>query len=216
MGRPNLQRVIDLVRKHGPDVVALQEVDSRSCGSTTFDVLAETLGKYRAEARMIVVPEGDRGHVVLTHWPITQSLVHDISVERREPRAALEVTIDTPAGPLHVIAVHLGLSLRERHNQARKLAKLAISAITPTVMLGDFNDWLWHGSVQWALREMLPGRSRLRTFPAAMPMFRLDRIYCRPASILLDCFTDAAARAASDHLPVIADVVLPAPSGKEP
>jgi len=215
LGSANLQRVIDIVRKHEADIVALQEVDTRYCGLSAFELLASSLGSHRAEARMIVAPEGDRGHVVLSRWPMTQSRLHDLSVGRREPRAAIEAMIETPAGALHVVAVHLGLSLRERHRQAVKLAELATNAAQPTVMLGDFNDWLWHGSVQWALRAILPGRSRLRTFPAGFPLFRLDRIYCRPETILSGCFTDPAARIASDHLPVIADVTIPLASTQD-
>ena len=41
-----------------------------------------------------------------------------------------------------------------------------------------------------------------------LPLFRLDRIYCRPAGILRRTFTDVSARAVSDHLPVVADVEL--------
>jgi endonuclease/exonuclease/phosphatase family metal-dependent hydrolase len=207
-GFPNLQRVIDFVQGHEPDIVALQEVDARHCGHAAFDTLSQSLGGHGAEARIIVAPEGDCGHVLIARWPIIQSRLHDISVERREPRAALEAMVDTPTGALHIVAAHLGLSLRERHRQARKLAELAVSASTPTVMLGDFNDWFWHGSVQHALRTILPGRSRFRTFPAFFPLFRLDRIYCRPASILRHAYTDRGARAASDHLPVIADIDL--------
>jgi endonuclease/exonuclease/phosphatase family metal-dependent hydrolase len=205
LGRPDLGRVIAFVRGYAPDIVALQEIDARRCGPA-FDLLSNALGVHRAEARMMIAPEGDRGHVVLTRWPIVRSQLHDVSMERREPRAALEATVATPMGRLHVVAVHLGLSLRERHRQARKLAALATATATPTIMLGDFNDWLWHGSVQWALRQHFPERSRFRTFPALLPMFRLDRIYCRPAGILRRAFTDAQARAISDHLPVIADV----------
>jgi endonuclease/exonuclease/phosphatase family metal-dependent hydrolase len=193
------------VRQHAPDIVALQEVDARRCG-LAFDVLSEALGSNRAEARMMIAPEGDCGHVVMTRWPIVRSQLHDISVERREPRTALEAIIETPTGRLHIVAVHLGLSLRERHRQARKLAALATSTSSPTIMLGDFNDWLWHGSVQHALRPYFPDRSRLRTFPALLPLFRLDRIYCRPAGILRHVATDPKARAISDHLPVIAEV----------
>jgi endonuclease/exonuclease/phosphatase family metal-dependent hydrolase len=207
LGRPDLRRVIAFVQRHAPDIVALQEIDARRCGDRlAFDVLAESLGTHRAEARMILAPEGDYGHVLLTRWPIVQSRLHDISVARREPRAALEATIETPNGRVHVVAVHLGLSLRERESQAAKLAALATCTETPTIMLGDFNDWFWHGPVQRALRETLPGRSRFRTFPASFPLFRLDRIYCRPARILQDAFVDTQARRVSDHLPVIADV----------
>jgi len=206
-GRPDLARIIAHVRRHSPDIVALQEVDARRCGDAqAFETLAASLGEHRAEARMVVAPEGDYGHVLLARWPITYSARHDISVARREPRAALEAIITTPAGPLRAIAVHLGLSLRERHRQARQLASLAVAKTLPLVMLGDFNDWFWHGSVQHALRDLFPGRSRFRTFPAAYPMFRLDRIYVRPQQMLMSASVDRGARAASDHLPVIADL----------
>ena len=159
---------------------------------------------------MIVAPDGDYGHVLLTRWPISQSKLHDISVARREARAVIEVVVETPWGKLRVIAVHLGLSLRERHRQARQLATIAASSPLPLVMLGDFNDWLWHGSVQRALREMFPGRSRFRTFPSFLPLFRLDRIYVQPAAMLKSLYVDRTARAASDHLPIIADLDLSA------
>jgi endonuclease/exonuclease/phosphatase family metal-dependent hydrolase len=208
-GKPDLARIIAHVRPHAPDIVAIQEVDARRCGdSLAFDTLSQSLGQYRAEARMIVAPEGDYGHILLTRWPISQSRLHDISVARREARAAIEAVVETPHGPLRIIAVHLGLSLRERHRQARQLAVLALSSPLPLVMLGDFNDWFWHGSVQRALREMFPGRSRFRTFPAHWPMFRLDRIYVRPPGMVREMFVDKAARTASDHLPIIADLEL--------
>jgi endonuclease/exonuclease/phosphatase family metal-dependent hydrolase len=49
-------------------------------------------------------------------------------------------------------------------------------------------------------------RTRHRTFPSRWPLMRLDRIYGRDVRIV-ESFTDPAARAISDHLPVIADVV---------
>jgi endonuclease/exonuclease/phosphatase family metal-dependent hydrolase len=75
-----------------------------------------------------------------------------------------------------------------------------------TVMLGDFNDWLWAGSVRKVLARALPGRTRHRTFPSICPLLYLDRIYCRPREALVRGYTDRSARAISDHLPVIADV----------
>ena len=210
-GKPDLARIIAHVRPHAPDIVAIQEVDARRCGDPlAFDTLSQSLGRHRAEARMIVAPEGDYGHILLTRWPISQSRLHDISVARREARAAIEAVVETPHGQLRVIAVHLGLSLSERHRQARQLATLALSSPLPLVMLGDFNDWFWHGSVQRALREMFPGRSRFRTFPAHLPLFRLDRIYVRPAGMVREMFVDKAARSASDHLPIVADLELAA------
>jgi endonuclease/exonuclease/phosphatase family metal-dependent hydrolase len=74
--------------------------------------------------------------------------------------------------------------------------------------MGDFNDWFWAGSVRKVLSRQLPGRTRFRTFPSIFPLLRLDRIYCRPQGAFVSCYTDRAARAVSDHLPVIADVRL--------
>ena len=105
-----------------------------------------------------------------------------------------------------MIATHLGLSIGERRGQARALLGLIGQTSITTVVLGDFNDWFWVGSVRKVLAAQLPARSRERTFPSRCPVFRFDRIYCRPVSALLNTRTDAAASAVSDHLPVIAEI----------
>jgi endonuclease/exonuclease/phosphatase family metal-dependent hydrolase len=61
--------------------------------------------------------------------------------------------------------------------------------------------------VRSVLSRIFPARTRFRTFPSRLPMLRLDRIYCRPRSAFVQCFTDRAGRLYSDHLPVIADVM---------
>ena len=116
-------------------------------------------------------------------------------------------------GSLSVVATHLGLSLRERGAQTRKLLELVGSCAGTTVLLGDFNDWLWAGSVRGQLAAAMPERTRHRTFPAILPMLHLDRIYCRPAGVLVRSFVDPLARRVSDHLAVIADIRLAAASG---
>jgi endonuclease/exonuclease/phosphatase family metal-dependent hydrolase len=102
--------------------------------------------------------------------------------------------------------------LRERRGQARQLMSLAGRSDMTTVVVGDFNDWLWPGSITRALLGELPGCTQSRTFPSWWPVLRLDRIYCRPAVAILRSFTDPAARRISDHLPVIADIRATAPS----
>jgi endonuclease/exonuclease/phosphatase family metal-dependent hydrolase len=137
-------------------------------------------------------------------------VLHDVSLAGREPRAAIETTISTPYGALHVAAAHLGLSFRERRHQAAVLAKMARSGPLAGIMLGDFNDWLWRGSVERALTLSMPEWTRHRTFPAILPIVALDRIYCRPANLLVRSWTDKEAWRASDHLPIIADLDLSA------
>jgi endonuclease/exonuclease/phosphatase family metal-dependent hydrolase len=207
-GSYDLDRVVALVRRHEPDIVALQEVDSRRSrgAEPAFEYLKQALGEHCVEARAITAEDGDYGHIVISRWPMSGIVLHDISVTGREPRRAIETIVATEHGPLHLVSVHLGLSFRERRRQAAKLAAIANSAPDPTVLCGDFNDWVWRGSVAATLGRELPDRTWHRTFPSWSPMMRLDRVYCRPAGTLLRSWADPSGRAASDHLPVVADI----------
>jgi len=210
--RFDLGRVIELIQRHNPDVVALQEIDSRrprEAGVTDpFAMLQAAIGLHGIGAKAITTKDGDYGQAVISRWPIQNAEIHDISYAEHEPRRAVRCEVATPCGMLRVIATHLGLSIGERRDQARALLRLIGEASVTTVVMGDFNDWFWAGSVRKVLASRLPARSRARTFPSFCPTFRFDRVYCSPASALLSVRTDAAARMLSDHLPVIADIAL--------
>jgi endonuclease/exonuclease/phosphatase family metal-dependent hydrolase len=212
-GRYDLRPIVDLVRRHDPDIAALQEIDSRGRAELQAESLAfltESLGDHVVEARTIVAPDGHYGHALISRWPLAQSILHDLSIRRREPRFAIETTAATAAGPIHLAAVHLGLSIGERRLQAAKLANIAAGCGGTSVMLGDFNDWPWfwpwRDLVRRAVAEVLPARTLHRTYPARCPLLMLDRIYCRPPGALLRSWTDVAARRLSDHLPVVAEI----------
>jgi endonuclease/exonuclease/phosphatase family metal-dependent hydrolase len=205
--RYNLTRIIDLLRSHVPDIIALQEVDSRGrVEDLPLEALTRALGKYSAEARTIVAPDGHYGHILLSHWPMHDVRLHDLSVPRREARFAIEAALDTPLGRLTVIAAHLGLRAGECRQQLDRLHKIINTISGPLVVVGDFNDW--HGHVRHTLLPLLPARSRHKTFPARYPLLDIDGIYGRPAGILKSSWIDTSGRAASDHLPVIADLSL--------
>lgn len=210
--RFDLDRVIALVRRHAPDIVALQEVDSRRSraahAGNPFDELQAALGTHGVGAKTVVTADGEYGQALFSRWPLAHTEIHDLSFPEREPRRAICADVVTPGGLLRVIATHLGLSLRERHTQTIALLKTLGRLDRPTVALGDFNDWFWAGSVRRGLKRALPGVSRHRTFPALLPIFQLDRIYVTPASALVGSRTDHEARNVSDHLPVIADIAL--------
>jgi endonuclease/exonuclease/phosphatase family metal-dependent hydrolase len=204
--RFDLHRVVEIAAKWKADIVALQEVDSRRGEADPFAVLQAELGEHGIGARSITTADGDYGQMLISRWPVTASEIHDISYGEREPRRAIEAEIAAPAGPVRVIATHLGLSIHERRTQASALMAIAGQAATTTVVIGDFNDWFWPGSVRRMLAREFPGRTRHRTFPSMCPLLRLDRIYCRPRAAFKRGFTDPAAREISDHLPVIADI----------
>ncbi len=208
-GRYDLDRVVALLRRHDPDIMALQEIDSRGRGDKPpMTILAQAFGGHAAEARTITAPDGHYGHALISRWPYLNVALQDISIRRREPRTAIEADVDTPFGALHLAAVHLGLQPGERRAQSARLAAMIRDDDRPSIMLGDFNEWSPNGPVRRMLATLLPGRTRLRTFPARYPLLMLDRVYCRPAEALVESWTDTTARAASDHLPVIADIRL--------
>lgn len=204
----DLARVIAFIRRIDPDIVALQEIDSRRQPQTVdpFGALQEALGSHGVGARSMTTADGDYGQMLISRWPMDATEIHDISHPEREPRRVIKTEIATPQGRLRVIATHLGLAIHERRGQARRLLEIAGGSRTTTVVMGDFNDWFWPGSVRKLLSWEFPGRTRYRTFPSRFPLLRLDRIYCRPARALTGGFVDPLARTLSDHLPVIADI----------
>jgi endonuclease/exonuclease/phosphatase family metal-dependent hydrolase len=205
--RFDLSRVVELIARWEPHIVALQEVDSRRDPSINpFEYLQRELGGHGIGAKSITTADGDYGQMLISRWPMSGTEIHDLSYPEREPRRAIATRIETPHGPLRVVATHLGLSIHERRAQTGKLVAIAEAEPIPTVVMGDFNDWFWVGSVRKVLSRVLPGRTRFRTFPALCPLLRLDRIYCRPRESFIDCYVDRNAHAHSDHLPVIADL----------
>ena len=205
--RYDLAGVVELIDRWQPHIVALQEVDSRRKSDVDpFEFLLRELGEHGIGAKSITTEDGDYGQMLISRWPLSDTMIHDISYPEREPRRAIAATIATPHGPLRFVATHLGLSTHERRSQTKILLDIAGAGGITTVVAGDFNDWFWVGSVRSALSRVLPACTRFRTFPSRLPLLRLDRVYCRPAAALVATFTDRAARHISDHLPVIADV----------
>jgi endonuclease/exonuclease/phosphatase family metal-dependent hydrolase len=116
-----------------------------------------------------------------------------------------------------VIAVHLGLSRRERRQQIRALLDGALShACEGDVLVvgGDFNDFPPGPTAELGRRRFVDAARAVRdlraTFPSRMPLFRLDRLYARGAVRLrgYNVVRGPLYRVASDHLPVVAEYEL--------
>ena len=207
-GRFAPDRIARVIGELDADVIALQEFGSRAA----FDMHAhlQAAGGHVALVMPTFVKRGsDFGNAVLTRLPVESSARHDLALDLREPRNAVEVVVGHPGGRLRVIATHLGLQAGERREQiARLRSVLAVGAGVPTVLLGDFNTWRGSG-----LRELDlhfgPARAPA-TFPAPFPVAALDRIWTFPGSACVEvrAHRSRSARAASDHLPLVATLEL--------
>src|SRR5688500_11333702 len=90
--RFDLARVVALIQRWSPDVIALQEVDSRRRlpdGANPFILLQDALGKHGIGAKSITTTDGDYGQMLISCCPILDASVHDISWPEREPRRAI-------------------------------------------------------------------------------------------------------------------------------
>ena len=211
--RYDARRIVDVLKEMAADVVALQEVASQEAHADFLHELERETG-YHVVAGLLRQRHGsDFGNAILSRYPVRTISHLDLAVGHYEPRGALDVCIDLGLHPLlRVIATHLGLRPHERREQVRRiLAKVERGAPHPTLLMGDLNEWyLWGRPLRWLHSHFQHRPAAPRTFPSHRPVFALDRIWVTPAGALrrLGKHATPLARAASDHLPLIADIVV--------
>jgi endonuclease/exonuclease/phosphatase family metal-dependent hydrolase len=209
--RCDLDRILAILKRIDADVLALQEVTTAP-GDAARDQPAFLAAALDMElVRCDVRPHrgGTYGHAVLSRLPVHDVESHDLGVPGCEPRRCLHVEIGTTAGAVHVFGCHFGLGIRERRGQTAALVQFVRrwrSAGGRRVVLGDFNEY--PGPVARALSaELGAGGGRLRTHPAPLPVFPIDRIYWdRERTGDLSVYLDPIARLASDHLPLVVEL----------
>jgi endonuclease/exonuclease/phosphatase family metal-dependent hydrolase len=215
-GRTRPDRIAAVLRAIDADIVALQEIvgaGPRGGGHAEELGAALGMGWVMAPARQL------RGHqfgnAVLSRFPITQHLGHDLSWKTCEPRRLQRVDVSADGCTLHVYNVHLGTALLERRHQAGRMATIVADRHTtgPKIVLGDFNEWT-RGLATRVLSERLQsidlGRylPRRRTYPGVFPILHLDQIYYsgRIEIVSVELPRTRLSLVASDHLPLVADV----------
>lgn len=215
-GRHDPHRVAAVIAELDAGIVALQEftypatvaIETRMPATLTMaDGYECVLGPTRQSETECF------GNALLTRHRVLEVHRVDLSTERREPRGAIAATVDVGGTLVHILAVHLGLRVRERRFQVRQILDYLDSVRhTLVVVLGDFNDWLPGRSVVHVLDDRLGQPPRPASFPVHWPIVALDRIWVKPLHRLRRIVTHATptARLASDHFPVLADIDLSA------
>jgi endonuclease/exonuclease/phosphatase family metal-dependent hydrolase len=195
------------------DVIALQEVMRPHHGEDPLVALADAMGLHVAFAATRVHKRGEIGNAILSRWPMGAVSMLDLSFSRIESRVAVSARFRFENTGLDVVSTHLALADRTRHRQVRLLMEHPELRTEPTLLLGDMNAWRKCKATMTLNEEFAEHHNRdwPASFPSAAPVFALDRIYARGVEILdVTAHESRAAQRASDHLPVVARVRLPA------
>lgn len=183
-----------------------------------------------------VYGHGHHGNALLSSYPILSQSNEDVSDHAYESRGILHCVVQTPEKPIHCYVIHLGLfpgSRKRQNDMLIEKVQKSSPADAPIIIAGDFNDWSDHLSdslreslgVNEVFDHKLPSRGfgsyfrRLsgrgtkpqpaRTFPAALPWLRLDRIYVRGFKVESASVLHGARWARlSDHAPIVASLQL--------
>lgn len=228
--RYRMGRIVDVIEEENPDLICLQEVDHRVRRSWYHDqpkLLADyfkTVGKFfQMNVRL---KQGGYGNLILSRWPLRSRHQISLRMNKKKPRGAQLVVVETPEGLFHLIHWHLGLADKERHWQVEHLLNHHLhkeSENLPTIIVGDFNDWrntLAQG--QLAARNFKQATtpvSRFRSFPAYLAVGALDKAFTRGQLTIHHAriVRSLQAKVASDHLPLVIDFHLaPTPFDKDP
>jgi endonuclease/exonuclease/phosphatase family metal-dependent hydrolase len=195
----------DELRASDADIVFLQEVQGKNKkhaknienwpAKAQHRFLAEDVWPSAAYGCNKAYRNGHHGNAILSRYPILATYNQDVTHYRFERRGLLHCTVAVYGieAPLHCVSVHLSLFARSRRVQIDALADYLENIVapdSPLIVAGDFNDW--RNEAEHLLAERLglneaisagvghPGRS----FPAALPVLPLDRIYVRGFSIV--------------------------------
>lgn len=185
-----------------------------------------------------VYEHGHHGNALLSRFPITTQVNHDVSDHAYEQRGILHAVVRANQVDIHCFVIHLGLFAASRRRQIQALIDTIqrdTPADAPLIIAGDFNDWnqrlssaLYeqlgvveafdvdgqHGTDKFQRKGLAhlfsqSASAHARTFPAGFPWLCLDRVYLRGFHIAAaNVMTGDPWRKLSDHVPIMAHLEL--------
>ncbi|MBK3625998.1 endonuclease/exonuclease/phosphatase family protein [Streptomyces sp. MBT49] len=220
--RDDTDAVARVITACAPDLVLVQE-------APLFFRWRKQLARLAADSGLVILTGGGTaaGPAVLCSLRATVERTEDVLLPLTPGhfRRGLATAVVRIAGArLGVVACHLGLSAAERREQAGMLLdRLAGLGVTHAVAGGDINEGPGGrafgrlASVLQDCRATAPWGAE-HTFPATDPDRRIDAIFVTKGVEVLGCgvptglpgVTGSDLRAATDHLPVLAALRVPA------
>lgn len=209
----NLDRLASVLPQF--DVIGLQEADAGSLRSGFLNqtrYLAETAGmpywSYQPNRPMARVAHSANGLISR----LEPSVVIDYPLPSRIPgRGALLARFGAGDDALAVMIAHLSLSAPARARQLAYIAEI-LQDHPHAVLMGDLNTDVRSGEMRqlFSRGHLQPPAQPTPTFPSWNPRKAIDHIIATPSIRLEKIWT--LPQAFSDHLPLAAEISLPAAS----
>ncbi|BAL86663.1 putative endonuclease/exonuclease/phosphatase-family protein [Actinoplanes missouriensis 431] len=206
--RDDRPALVGLIRELAPDVLVVQEAPRRfrwrdRCASLAADAgLVVAAGGLPALGNLLLVSLRVAVHRTwCLRYPLTPG---------RHMRGAVFAELSVrDAGRFVVTGSHLATDPAERPVQAARW-KSEMPDL-PFIVAADLNEG--PGGSAWRMvADGLTGDDRdVPTFPAVLPQRRIDGLFVSPGIAIerYEIIGSDLARRASDHLPVVADLLLP-------
>jgi vancomycin resistance protein VanJ len=219
-GARGIRRVRDVIEDLSPDILCVQEVNSwGKWGDPVRQLQQLTLGWH-------IVRDGELA--IFSRPPIISHAVHYLP--SGTGRAILEARLRVKGRELVVLNTHFNLAAKSdlpgwyrmplpkriskmaavMDAQARELMMVASASGESVIITGDFNmppRWLACRKITSRYRDAFraAGWGFGYTFPTRLPLARIDYILIGRSLGVRGCFSPRTR--ASDHLPVVADIV---------
>lgn len=213
--RRNPDRIVDVLNEIDADIIALQEADRRfgARAAAIPEKLLEMHSDYRAIPLDVQIDSmGWHGNALLVRKSASV-LENDIMhIPCLEPRGAVMAHFEIDGKQLAVFGMHLDLSGLWRRRQAAAIIKLAQQKErdVPVLLMGDLNEWSTTGGCLKDFSRAFEMVDCGRSFHSRSPIAALDRIMHSDGiqSLAAGIHDSPAARKASDHLPVWAEIAV--------
>lgn len=218
----NLKTQADVILKHDPDVVVLNEVD-KNCARTGFVDMTKELATLTGmcfsqfAGCRILPPDGLYGNAILSRYRMEMVGSWLIPASTDETRGMTLMKIYAP-NPFLVAVTHLCWRPTPEENAARVEAVKKIDELIsrnnpgnlPVVLAGDFNCYPKSDPVDklaelgWTLEKPIP------TFPSKKPEKEIDFVFRKTADNRLEVIsrTGIDEKIASDHIPVVNELKI--------
>lgn len=216
----SLEELAAYIKQYNPDVVAVQELDSKTTrtkapkqnGKDFISELAYHTGLFGIYGKAIDYSGGYYGIGILSKYPFISSkrILLPNPAPESERRAVIISEIELPNDRKIVFAcTHLDLKAGKRALQMKAIKQEMKKYDGLKFLAGDFNTNPGEGEIVKALKnwtDLLPADL---TCPAINPKVKIDYILYEntPKVKVINAFVDHSAKL-SDHLPGIADIEI--------